>query len=588
LRPTPIKAKGLALACIAGLGLVACGNGSSTTGTQLAADQTLNFPLLGDFGSLDPGVFDAETDSEIAQNIFSGVVRFDDNLNVVPDLASSMPTVSSDGLTYTFPLRHNATFSNGDKITADDVIYSWTRAAAMQNPYAGNFAPVVGYAAISKNTLTGAALEKALEDGTVKLSGLSKTDDYTVVAKLSAPAGYFLTSLALVSTGWIVDKNVVKNDFDNWWTKPETLIGSGPYKMTAHIPKQSVDFQAVSNWWGANADGNHPAAVVQKIHCEILQNSSTAVAGFQQKKYDIVGYGGWSTLAVQDVKSIQADPKFGSMLKLQPKVRSYWVSFNMWIDGKRQAKGPFATNGPNGAASALALRKAFALAIDKQKVVDVVCQDIVCSPATGGLINKGLKGYLGDGADPLGKFDVQQAQALLKQGDPNNVLTGPKSGLTYVYDPNNPLNASTAQELQSQWKQNLGVTVNIQPVDHSTFIKTRLKGGYVLSRDGWQADYDHPQDWFDNLWGSVAGGSDATTSGYTNPAYDTLLKKADGESLPAALTDYKALAQMLITDAAYIPLYYSVGSFLFEPYVKGAGTNNFFDHYWNELSILQH
>jgi oligopeptide transport system substrate-binding protein len=559
---------------MASLGLVACGNTPTNTGTSLAADQTLKFPLLGDFGSLDPGVFDAETDSEIAQNIFSGVVKFDDNLNVICDLCSELPSVSSDGLTYTFKLRHDATFSNGDKVTAADVLFSWNRAAALQNPYAGNFGPVVGYSTVAKNKLTGAALETALENGTVALSGLSKTDDYTVVAKLSAPAGYFVTSLALVSTGWIVDQKVVKTDPDNWWTKPETLIGSGPYKMTAHIPKQSVDFAAVPNWWGS------PKPVIQKIHNDILQSASTAVQAFEQNKYDIVGFGGWSTLPVDDVKRIKAGPN-ASKLHLQNKVRSYWVSFNMTIDSKRQAKGPFAGTSK----TANDLRKAFALAINKQTVVDVVCQDIICSPATGGLINKGLLGYLGDNADPLGKFDPTTAKALLHSADPTGNLT---KGLVYTYDPNSPINGTTATNLQDQWQTNLGVKVDLQPVDHATFIKTRLKGGYVLSRDGWQADYNHPQDWFDNLWGALAGGADGTTTGYVNPAYDALLKKADAESMPQALTDYKALSQMLIDDVAYIPLYYSVGAFLFEPYVKGAGTNNFFDHYWNELSILQH
>jgi ABC-type oligopeptide transport system substrate-binding subunit len=131
--------------------------------------------------------------------------------------------------------------------------------------------------------------------------------------------------------------------------------------------------------------------------------------------------------------------------------------------------------------------------------------------------------------------------------------------------------------------------VAIQPVSHSQFIQARLKGGYVLSRDGWQADYNHPQDWFDNLYGSSVGCPDSGCStGYTTAAYDALLKKADAEPMPAALADYKSLNQMLIDDVVYIPLFYSVGAFLIKPYVKGAGTNAFFDHYWNEIQILSH
>src|SRR3982074_2725144 len=96
------------------LALVACGGGSSSgQSSALASDQTLKFPVFDDPHTLDPAVADAETDQELAQNIFDGLVKFDQNLNVVPNLAAGMPTMSSDGLTYTFKLRHDITFSNG-------------------------------------------------------------------------------------------------------------------------------------------------------------------------------------------------------------------------------------------------------------------------------------------------------------------------------------------------------------------------------------------------------------------------------------------------------------------------------------------
>jgi oligopeptide transport system substrate-binding protein len=121
--------KVLSLGAVAGLALAACGT-SSTQGTNLAADQTLKFPILDDFGTLDPAVADAETDQEIQQNIFDGVTKFDTNLNVVPDIAKSW-TTSSDGMTYVFTLRQDVTFSNGDKLSAKDILYSWNRAASM-------------------------------------------------------------------------------------------------------------------------------------------------------------------------------------------------------------------------------------------------------------------------------------------------------------------------------------------------------------------------------------------------------------------------------------------------------------------------
>jgi ABC-type transport system substrate-binding protein len=143
--------------------LVACGGNNNPASTNLASDQTLTFPILSDFGTLDPAVADLETDQEIQQNLFDGLVRFNENLDIVPDLATSIPQPSADGLTYTFSLRHDATFSNGDKFTSKDVLYSWNRGAAMQGAYATNLASIAGYDKVSANQASGAALEALLE-----------------------------------------------------------------------------------------------------------------------------------------------------------------------------------------------------------------------------------------------------------------------------------------------------------------------------------------------------------------------------------------------------------------------------------------
>jgi oligopeptide transport system substrate-binding protein len=574
--------KALCTGVAATIALAACGS-TTTGGGGLASDQTLKFPIIGDFGTLDPGQLNAETDSEVAQNVFNGLLKFDNNLNIVPDIAQSLPTVSSDGLTYTFKLRNDVTFSNGDKVTAKDFLYSWNRAAALQGGYAYLMTPIAGYDKVSQNKKSGAALETLLEakDPSVWMTGVTAPDGdtgYTIQIKLTASAGYLNSEIALEATTFmVVDVNAVKTDPDNWWTKPQSMIGTGAFKMTAYTPKQSVEFSAVSNWWGT------PKPTLTKVHLDILQDAHSAITAYEQGSYDLYGFGGYSNAPIADVLRIQSLANEKDQLLLHPKVRTTWVSFNMVCDASRPAKGPFC---PIDSPGAKALRMAFALAIDKTQLASVVCHNIVCSPATGGLITKGLVGYLGDNQDPLAAFDAAQAKTLLKQGDPDGSKT---KGLTYTYDPNNPLNKDAAVFLQDQWQTNLGVHVDLQAVDHSAFIKARLKGSYVMSRDGWQADFNHPQDWFDSLWGSAVGCPDANcTSGYATPAYDAATKKADTEAIDQATPDYQNVSKMLIADAAYIPLYYSVGAFFIKPYVKGAGTNNFFDYWWNQYQIQSH
>jgi oligopeptide transport system substrate-binding protein len=575
-------ARVLGLAAMSLLLAAACGNSASNTQSQnLASDQTLKFAIGDDFGTLDPAQLNAESDSEVAQNMFNGLLKFDKNLTIVPDIAASMPTVSADGLTYTFKLRPDVTFSNGDKVTSKDVVYSWNRAAAQQGAYSTNLSAIAGFDKLSTSPPPVATIEQLLakNDPSVTMSGLTAPDPTTVVVKLAQPAGWFLSAVTLESTtGMIVDQNVVAKDPQNWWTNPATAVGTGPYKMSARTPGQSVDFTAVQNWWGSEKP------TVKNVHLDIIKDASTRETAYEQGKYDLNGFGGYSNLNVEDIQRIQKTSSLEKQLLLHPKVRTTWVNFNMVSDSKRQAKGPFVdTPGSNTGHD---LRMAFALAIDKAKLAQVVCQGIVCTPATGGLITKGLKGYVGDNTDPLAKFDATQAKSLLKSADPDGSKT---KGLTYWYDPENPLNKAVAENLQDQWNTNLGVQISVQAESHSQFIKDYLSGKFVMNRSGWQADYDHPQDWFDNLFGKIAGCPDTNcASGYDSPQYDQLVASADSKPIGDALPIYKQVSQLLETNVAYIPLYYSVGAFMIKPYVKGAGTNNFFDYWWQDYQILQH
>ena len=559
----------------------ACSNGPGpiTSSNGLATDQTLHFPIQHDVSTLDPALIDSEAEAEVAQNLFDGLLKYDSNLNISPNIAAAMPTVSSDGLTYTFKLRSDVTFSNGDRVTAKDVLYSWNRAAAMQGPYAMNLSAIAGYDKVAANQASGAALESLLEkqDPSATMRGLTSPDDSTVVVDLSAPSGWFESAIAQPAVaGMIVDENVVKGDFENWWTRPETLIGTGAYRMSAHVADVSMEFAAIPNWWG------RPKPTLVKVLVDVVPDPAMALTRYDQGGFDLFGYAAYGPAAA-DVARIQAGTAQKSQLVLEVRNKTYFVSFNMVADAKRGAGGPFTLDQGKPAHD---LRLAFALAVDRAKLATDLCGNIACIAATGGVIPKGLAGYLGDNNDPLSAFDPGKARSLVQSADPDGSKT---KNLVYTYDPENPLNEPTARFLQAQWQSNLGVTVALQAVPHTRFITERLGGKYVLSRDGWAADYDHPQDWFDNLWGQVAGCPDAScTSGYTTKAYDDLLGKADAEPLSLAIPDYKTLSRQLIDDVAYIPLYYAVDPFLFQPYVLGAGSNNMFDYYWNQIQVTAH
>jgi len=563
--------------------LVACGQAGAAGSTQRSGSDTLRFPVGTDFGTLDPAYLDTQTDAEIAQNLFDGLVEQADDLRVVPVIASTLPSVSPDGLTYTFRLRHDVVFWNGDSVTAKDVLYSWNRSAALQGPYSTSLAAIAGFDKLAPKPPPPAALEQLLErrDSSVTLSGLTAPDGldgYTVRVRLAQPAGWFLSAIGQPGVAaMLVDERIVASDPTGWWKKPATLVGTGPYRMVAHAPGRSADFAAVPAWWGS------PKPSVARLHVGILPDARDRETAYEEGGYDLNGYGGFSNLDARDIVRVRQTPDLARQLLFRPVGRTYWVSFNVRADPQRKAVGPFIDS---GGSSARALRQAFDLAIDKRKLVEAVCAGVICAPATGGIVTKGLKGYLGDNADPLAGFDAARARRLLKGADPDGTRT---EGLVYVYDPEDPLNAATARELRAQWKANLGVDVAIRAEAHVQFVLDRLSGSFVLSRDGWQADYDNPQDWFDDKFGSLAGCPDVNcSSGYTSARFDQLAFQADAEPLDRALPVYAQMSRMLSDEVAYIPLYHPVAAFMAKPYVRGAGANDLLDFRWDGLRLLPH
>jgi len=410
---------------------------------------------------------------------------------------------------------------------------------------------VVGYQGVINGTAT-------------QMSGLAKLDDYTLVVTLAKPAGYFIAEVALWPF-WVVDQKVIATaGEDSWFTKPETLIGSGPFKMTARTPGQSMDFAPVTGWYGGKT------GALSRVHVEVVADTTAQVAQYESGVFSLVGYGRQS-LPPAAATRYTSDPKLRGQLSLVPIGLTFWIGFNL-------KTGPFA-----GIDAGQPGRTAFSEAIDRAALVDALCnQKTDCVAATGGLISKGLQGYLKDGADTNAKFDAAAAKAEYQAWDPDGAKV---KGLTYTYD-TNPFNKAVCENLSAQWKKNLGVTVACVEMDRKTFFDQRNGAcAYPMFRQSWSADYDHPQDWFDYLF--VTGAS-SSGSCYSNPNLDKLVAEADAAPFSQAITNYKTAGYLLIATTAFAPLVYGVQQYLSHPYVKGVGGNALYDDNWTEARILKH
>jgi oligopeptide transport system substrate-binding protein len=495
----------------------------------------------------------------IAQNLFDGLYRYDDRMQEQPDIADGMPAMSSDGLTYTFHLHHNVLFWNGDPVTADDVIYSWNRTVAKQAGPESIFQPVVGYDAVAN---AGAVT------GTTRL-GLSAPDPYTVVAHLSAPAGYWLAELALPGA-WLVDQRAITEGGEEWWKIPKDLVGTGPFRLTEWKPGVELDFGAVSKWWGGST------GAIRRVELHVA-DSASQWSGYTNGTYHLIGLGK-RNLGLTDAKEIdtlQADPSRRDQVQTWPFGTTYMVAFNL-------ESGPF-----SGYQAGRELRQAFSQAIDRNKLAQAVCRrKTVCAPATGGLISKGLTGYLGDGADPSARFDPVTARAIVKRLDPDGSLL---KGLVYYYRiPASDPAQAIAQNLTAQWQSNLNVHVRTVGLDTATYIHNLFANKFKLFRKGWQADYNHPHDWYSNLLVGGLCGQPSCGTVYDPPGYNALILSADRKPLVDALPDYMRAGRKVLDDAVVAVLLYLVRAVVIKPYVRGYVANALWETRWTSLEILQH
>jgi oligopeptide transport system substrate-binding protein len=562
------KFRSLAVALGALTLAAACGGSSGGSSEALAADQTFRFGLSNDLSVLDPSNVDSAVDITFMNEVFAGLYRFDNNLKIVPYSATALPEISSDGKTWTFHLRKDMQFSNGDKITSADFVWTWTRTLRLNGAYASNLEVIHGATDVEAGTAT-------------TLAGLKAPDAYTLIATLDAPAGFWLTQLAMPTATLVLDQKVITAAGEDAWTQnASTYIGSGPFKMTARVPKQSMDFEPVKNWWGGDT------GKLTKVHVDIGVDDVSRVKKFESGGYEVVGMAN-NGPGPDDILRYKADPTKSKLMNIYPGARTTGVGFNF-------VTGPFAPKpgvtpgeptvvspdpGKDG-------RIAFALSIDRAQLVDIACaHGATCQGATGGPISKGFKGNLGDNGDQYAKFDVATAKAALEKWDPAGTK---RKGLEFRYN-TNAANDKIFGNLQAQWKANLGVDVKLVTSDFPTLQRDRKKKTVVIGRESWSIDYDHPQDWFDNLFtcaqAKVGRGND---EGYCNPALDTLVSAANAKPIEQGLPDYLKAAKMITDDIVWASFIYGTQTYFAQSYVKGTGYNALYDYNWEGIRLLQH
>ena len=477
--------------------------------------------------------------NEIAQAafVFEGLMTFDaTTTKPVPAAAAKMPEVSADGLKYKYTLRDGLKYSDGSRLTAKNFEYAFLRGCdpTQSGDYAFVLYIVVGCEAwnnMDPRKVSPAELAAAKAKVAIKA-----TSDLEIEFTLTSPAPFFVPITALW-IGWPVRESDVKKGGDKW-TEPATYIGNGPFKLTEWKHNEKLVFERNDNY--------RKKIQFRKITKLMINESSVALAAYRNNELDLVG------VAATDLRTVNADPELKSQLIDVAGSCTTYYGFNV-------RRPPF--DDPN-------IRLAFAKSFDRVAFVKDVQQGIG-KPADGGFIPLGFPGY--DNTDKEQLYDPAAAKALLDKASPAS-----KAGLTGLkYTFASSSNAKTRAEwAQNQWRTNLGVTVELDPVQSTAYSALFKKGQEApqLFSLGWCADFPDQQNWHSTVW--LTGGLSAGRTGYSSKAFDDLARQADKESDPAKRDAlYNQAGKQLSKDAPAAWVDYDAGKRIQKPWLKGITDN---------------
>ena len=448
--------------------------------------------------------------------IFSGLVMLNPKLQVTPDLAISW-NISPDGKVYTFHLRKNARFHNGRQVTAQDVIYSWERAAD-PDLNSDNVLTYLG-------DIVGIHERHAGESE--HISGLKAINDQTLQVTIDAPKPYFLMKLTYATASVVNRENVESGP--EWYRTP---VGTGPYKLVRWEPLKMQLYER-------NADFYSRQPAIRFVVIELFKGQGIRL--YENGEVDMTG------VSLFDVERVR-DPGEPLRKELVEGVSMCTdkVSFDL-------AQPPF---------DDLKVREAFSLAIDRQRYLDVVQRGIGV-PAHG-LYPPALPGYKHDLSTP----DFDPALARQRLSESRYGLADKLPPIIFTSSGFGSNTGSGLSALVDMWRTTLGVTIEIENLEPDNYLDEIYAGRHgQLFFSGWCADYPDPENFADALYHSTAQQNEGH---YANPQLDTLLEEARVErNVTKRIEMYQQAEQIIIADAPSIFLLHDLHFTLVKPYIKG-------------------
>ncbi len=523
--------------------LAACNSGTTTVPTTnatpaLASNQMLTFPNVGtqDISVLDPAQGPDQNSAIAVGMIYSGLVRFDKNLNVVPDQATY--NISSDEKTYTFTLKPGITFSDGTPVTAQSYVYSLTRALLpeVQSPIATLFeGPIVG----ANEVNTGK---------TKVLAGVKALNDTTLQITLTKPTAYFLQVLATSICFPLNQKIIGQYGQMNWVNHAAgNGIGTGPFMVKEWDHNVKMVLVPNPHYYGTKTK-------LREVDMLFVNDLSTAFKTYQAGQYNFE----WNILP-SDLLVAKNMSGFKSTSLLQTDL--------LFFNNKMP---PFDN---------VAVRQAFAYATNKQILTTAIFKGAAVAAPT--IIPPGMPGYQKNYAGLA--YNPDKAKALLQSVYPD-VTKVPS--ITFSY-PNAQVSTSEAVALQQMWQTALGIQVKLLPVELTAYNMETANHQVQFGFIQWTADFPDPYDW---LTLNLTSSSPNNSGSWSNPTFNTTVMQAEQATGDARIALYNQAEQIAITDVGWLPLDHEAMAAVIPSWIHGVSLNNTGLYFgdWSDVYLLQH
>ncbi|NNC94351.1 MAG: ABC transporter substrate-binding protein [Chitinophagales bacterium] len=507
----------------------------------------------------------------IANQIYEGLVIFDqDNLDIIPALAESWE-VSNDATLYTFKIRKGVRFHDdkcfddgkGREVTAHDFKYCFDRTceADVNNQGFWIFKDLVkGANAYNKETAKGNKPEGGV-------SGIRVIDDYTLQVELERPFAVFLSRLAL-TFAYVYPKEAVE---EYGMELRDYAVGTGPFKLKIVSPDISVVLIKNENYWGTD-DAENALPYLDGIKVTFIKEEKVELLDFKQGNLDLK-----YRLPLELITEI---------IDLEGNLKPGYDKFTLQ-EAVEMSVQYYGFLMPHEVFGNIDVRKAFNYALDRQKIVDYTLKGQGI-PAYHGIVPAAFDSYPFDKVEGY-KYDPSKARAhLAKAGYPDGVGFPPS---VLQINSGGGRNEQIAEAIQKMLQETLNIDISINQVvwaQHTETVETAKVGFWRL---GWVADYPDPENFLNLLYSihvpeSLKDKAYINSFRYVSPAYDKAFEEAIRTLDKAERYEkYAEADQIAMKDAVILPIYYSKNNRLLNPRVRNFPQNpmeyrNFRDVYF--------